>query len=867
MLRSIVCACVVAGLLCSGVASSTAAQAITAVRVSGPPLKLDGRIDDAAWSAAEGAGDFIQREPLEGEPARNRTIVRFAYDDEALWVAARMFSTDPAGVRSLLSRHDRDNGSEQLIVSLDTNHDRRTAYNFAVTSAGVRLDFIHRSDAADDTTYSYDPVWEAAVRHDSSGWTAELRIPFAQLRFTGEHRQTWGVNIVRRVPAQDEWSFWKLVPRIEAAWSSRMGVLNGIEGVRAGGRIEVRPFVVADARIANLPPTLDPFADSRKADTRAGGDVKIGLGSNFTLDAAINPDFGQIDADPAVVNLTAFETVFDERRPFFVEGAELLDVRGLYYSRRVGAPPPGRPVATFAETRDHSTILGAAKLTGRTGRGMSLGALTAVSDRERVRTYQSSTGTYGVSDVAPRSSFSVVRARQEVGATGSTIGGFVSLVHRDLAEGSTLALELPRTAASALVDAEWRWGDGRYSLSGYAGGAGIRGDSVAILRQQRSSRRYWQRPDAETVRLDSSRQALSGTLSGLQYQKLSGRPWRWSISYDQASPGLEANDAGAISAVDFRALSYGLAYREPRSGGALRLWEIAASHDVEWNFDGVRRLSRVSKYLDVTLPDFTRLSLVGDWYLRGMSDRLTRGGPLMGTGQRWELQFNVNNRSGARSRWGIELETGRGELGNWNEEVEGSIALRPGTQWEVTVEPNWTNAIDPRQYVGTFSGGRSETYGRRYVFASIHRREISLALRLNYTFTPRLSLESYVEPFASSGRYSQLGELVAPKSRNLREYGIESGTSIVRGDDGGFSVTDGATSFDIPPLDFNVRALRSNLVLRWEWRLGSTAYLVWQQDREGSESFDGVQPTDVWGAFRARGAHSIALKVSYWLAR
>jgi hypothetical protein len=672
------------------------------------------------------------------------------------------------------------------------------------------------------------------------------------------------VNIARRVPAQDEWSLWKLVPRTESAWSSRMGLLEGIEGVRAGGRMEVRPFVVTDTRVTGVAPTLDPFAYSSRTDLRAGGDVKIGLGSSFTLDAAINPDFGQIDADPSEVNLTAFETIFDERRPFFVEGAELLEARGLYYSRRIGAPPTGRPSATYAETRDHTTILGAAKLTGRTARGLALGALAAVSDRERVRTYQGSTGAFGVSEVAPPSSYAVVRARQELGVDGSTAGMFVSLVHRDLEDGSALAAQLSRTAVSALVDGEWRWDDGRYRLTGYVGGTGIRGDSAAILLQQRSSRRYWQRPDAETARLDPSREAMRGALLGVEHRRVSGRPWLWSITYDQASPGLEANDFGAMSSVDYRALSYSIAYREPRPGRVLRSWEVGSSHDLEWSFEGVQRTSRVSPYVDVRLPDFTRVTLVGDLFMRGTSDRLTRGGPLMGTGQRWELQLNVTNRSGARTRWGIELETGRGELGNWNEEVEGLLAVRPGTQWEFTVEPNWTNAIDPRQYVGTFPDGRTETYGRRYVFASIHRRQMSLALRLNYTFTPRFSLESYAEPFASSGRYSHLGELVAPKSTVLRHYGVTSGTSIERGDDG-FSVTDGAASFVVPPLDFNVRSLRSNLVLRWEWRLGSTAYLVWQQDREGSRAFDGVRPTDVLGAFGARGTHSIALKVSYWL--
>ena len=468
-------------------ASPGAAQTIEAVRILGTSPRLDGRLTEDLWTTAPALTGLLQRDPNEGVPATERTEVRFAYDDDALYVGARMFSTAPGSIRALVTRHDREGSSEQLIVSLDTHHDRRTAYTFAVTPASVRIDYYHPSDDEDSRDDGFDPVWQAQARIDSLGWTAEMRIPFSQLRFTAAEAQLWGVNVVRSVPAKNERSYWALVRRDEPGWASRMGTLTGIRDVRPSRRIEILPYLAVDSRLQNEIDRADPFARTHETNTRVGADLKLGLGPSFTLDVTLNPDFGQVEADPAEVNLTAFETFFDERRPFFAEGAELLEGRGLFYSRRIGAPPPGDPGADYSERIEHTSILGAAKLTGRTASKLAVSALAAVTQRERVRTFDATSRTFGDVVVAPLAGYAVVGAQQQFGASGSTLGGVLTAVHRDLEEGSALANVVTRDAFSGIVEGRIRWAGGKYDASANLGFTHVRGDSGAILALQQSS--------------------------------------------------------------------------------------------------------------------------------------------------------------------------------------------------------------------------------------------------------------------------------------------------------------------------------------------------------------------------------------------
>ncbi len=379
-------ACLVFAILFStrGAAQEPAAarKQAQAVRIQGRAPTVDGKLDDAAWSAAPALTGLVQKLPAEGAPASEATEVRFAYDDDALYVGARMFSRDPAGIQAPVSRRDNGEQAERLLVSLDTYLDRRTAYTFGVTASGVRLDWFHPSDS-EGSDASFEPVWMARTRRDSLGWTAEMRIPFSQLRFSRADVQTWGVNVTRRIPSTNEDQYWAMVPASATGWASRFGDLAGITGIRQTRRVEFTPYVASGADFTSSPGEGNPFDDGSQASVRVGGDVKMGLGPNLTLGATINPDFGQVELDPAEVNLSAFETFFGERRPFFTEGSQLLSVGNFFYSRRIGAPPRSAAVFgladrvagdyTYLDVPPTSTNLGAAKLTGRLPSKTSIG--------------------------------------------------------------------------------------------------------------------------------------------------------------------------------------------------------------------------------------------------------------------------------------------------------------------------------------------------------------------------------------------------------------------------------------------------------------------------------------------------------------
>jgi hypothetical protein len=843
--------------------SEGVAQQVRAVRADPEGLRLDGRLDESAWSRAEPATGFVQREPEEGAPASGSTEVRFVYDEAALWVGARMTSDDGSEIRSLVTRRDREGSSEQLVVSLDTYLDRRTAYSFGVTPAGVRIDYYHESDFESRRDYDYDPVWEVETSVDAGGWTAEIRIPFSQLRFDAAGDQVWGLNLVR-FPARNEATYWVLVGRNETGWASRMGELVGVSDLRPGRGVELLPYLAANADVLGAVDPADPFLDERSASFRAGADIKAGIGSSLTLDATINPDFGQVEADPAEVNLTAFETFFSERRPFFTEGSQLFGGRGLFYSRRIGAPPPGDPDAEFAESVDNTTILGAAKLTGRLPSGLSIGALAAVTGREEVATFEPGGDVFGSAVVAPPAYYGVASVQQEFGADASTISAMVTGLHRSLDPSSDVAGLVTRDAVSGIVDGRYRWAGGKYDVSAYVAATHVRGSEAALLLLQESSRRYWQRPDADYVELDPARTSMTGTMMGINHSKMAGQHWLWDMDYYQESPGFEPNDIGALGGADDRGLLGNLRYRDNEPGRFYRSWVFGVGQGTEWTFGGERQYTVIYPFFNLVFPNFWRLNLDADFVTGGFSDVLTRGGPLMARPAETVFEAELQNASGSRTRWGVELEVASDDAGGSYRRVEPSLSFRPGTRLELSLDPRWIDWTDPRQYVTTREDGPAATYGRRYVFAHVDRAEVAARIRLNYTFTPELTLETYVEPFAASGTYHTFGELEAARSGELRLYG-EDGTTIARDDDGSATVSVDGQTFTLAPRDFNVRSVRSNAVLRWEWRPGSTAYLVWQQDGFASHDPGEVGPGELFDAFGARRDQFLALKVSYWL--
>ena len=355
----------------------------TAMRLpSGAAIRLDGRLDEQVWRTGPPLTEFVQKEPDEGAPPTERMEVRFVYDDGALFVGARMYSrTGAAGIQAPLGRRDEVEQAESVLIALDTYLDRRTAYCFGVTASGVRLDHYHSTDSESNTDAGFDPVWQARTQIDEEGWTAELWIPFSQLRFNESPEQIWGLNIHRRTPTRNEDDYWVAIPRTERAWASRFGELIGIDGIKPPRRVELLPYFISGSTVTGQPDTQNPFDDGLNLTRSVGLDAKVGIGPSLTLDATINPDFGQVEADPAVVNLSNFETFFSERRPFFTTGSQLFagGANNYFYSRRIGAVPIGIPSDDYVDHPRTATILGAAKLTGRLASGMSVGIIWALT--------------------------------------------------------------------------------------------------------------------------------------------------------------------------------------------------------------------------------------------------------------------------------------------------------------------------------------------------------------------------------------------------------------------------------------------------------------------------------------------------------
>jgi hypothetical protein len=845
--------------------SAPARAQASVVRVLGNAPVIDGRLDDAAWELAQPATNFVQRRPVEGAPAAERTEVRFLYDDAALYVGARMYSGDPSAIQAPISRRDQTGNAERLLVSIDAFLDRRTAVTFGLTASGVRLDWYHASDSEGSRDMSFDPVWEGRARTDSLGWTAEMRIPFTQLRFTGQPSQRWGLNITRIVPHLNEESYWVLIPSDVQGWASRFGELTGLEAVAVSRRIELLPYVTAGATLTGAPDQADPFSSRSDLQGRAGLDAKIGLGPSLTLDATFNPDFGQVELDPAEVNLSAFETFFSERRPFFTEGSQLLSTASYFYSRRIGAPPRGPVPYDFADRPSHTRILGAAKVTGRTARGMSVGVLAAVTDRERARYYDPESGSYGSLAVEPLTSYGVARVQQQFGAAGSTAGVIVTGVRREIGDDEPLAAYMNRAAYGGALNWNLRFREGEYALFGTAGVMHVEGDTAAIRRAQRSPARYLHRPDAPHLRYDPSRTSLSGYMANLGLARQSGRHWLWEVYSQAVSPEFEQNDLGFRPRVDQIFGLASLTYRETRPTRLSREYSFMLTSENLWDFGGVRNFAALVADGNIVLPNFWRWNSTAWVDMRGQNATLSRGGPYVGTGQAWVGITSLSSRAGAPIGWSGRIYYGESELGEMTYRLSGSLTVQPSPRWQLSVAPNYLRSIDPRQYVTTVAGGPAATFGSRYVFSEVDRSTLSMQMRLNYAINPDLTLEFYAEPFAASGHFHGFGELSAPRSRELRLYGLD-GTTISPRPEGGFTVTDGGDSFDIGPRDFNVTSFRSNLVFRWEWVRGSTLFVVWQQDRSAFAQHGRlVGPDRLWNSLEATGNNVLAVKASYWL--
>ncbi|MBI3112441.1 MAG: carbohydrate binding family 9 domain-containing protein [Ignavibacteriales bacterium] len=849
------------------VSSVAGRKQMKALRIPNNSMTIDGLLDESEWTLGEPVTDFWQREPMEGLPATEGTVVIALYDDDMLYIGARMYSKNPRNVVGGATRRDDLGFSEAVKISIDGYLDRKSSYGFGVTAAGVRRDHYNPIDdeikARDN---GFNPVWDARTSIDSLGWIAEMAIPFSQLRFYDRPKQVWGVNFNRYIPSRNEDVYWVARSKKDPGWASLFGDLVGIENIEPTLRLEVSPYAAGSANFTGGRDRNNPFDDGSNIAGRVGADLKMGLGPHFTLDGTMNPDFGQVEADPAVVNLTAFETFFTERRPFFVEGNKLLSNTNqvFFYSRRIGAAPLGPASGTYVDKPTNTTILGAGKVSGRLSSGLSIGALAALTAREEARIAGSPGDPVRTLDVEPMTAYGVARVEQEFGPFGSTVGVVATGVQRYFKAGSPLEDLLARQAMSGGGNWNIRMDRGTYELNGEVGFSHIEGSTRAMTRIQASSAHYFQRPDATFSRIDSSKKSLTGYSAVIGLNKYGGEHWLWGINALVESPEFELNDIGRMTAADDIDLSSNIRYRDVVPSPWYHTYDIGVTLDQGWNFEGIRQFTNIGLSTRLTWKSFWRTTLETQYRARAISDNLTRGGPLMGTPQAWRLAGSMASGVTRRTKMSYALEYEFDELGGWFFGADASLDPRPGDQWEFSVKPAYERSVTAHQYVTTTANPGNTTYGRRYIFAAIERSTLALQLRLTYNFTPDMSLEFYAEPFAASGRYYDFGELKAPGSSDVIRYGTGSST-IARNADGSHRVTDGQ-SFTISNRDFNVRSFRSNVVVRWEWRLGSTLYFVWQQDKSLNTPMGAlVQPGALWESIETTGDNIIALKLNYWI--
>ena len=870
----------IAGFAPTGQSDTTAKGRTAMVRAVRAPadITLDGALTETGWTAAVPVADFIQRDPNEGAPPTEPTEVRVLYDDDALYVGARLYDSSPDSIRAQLARRDRISSSDRFLVFLDCYHDRRTGFFFGVNAAGTLYDgTLFNDDWESDT---WDGVWDGKVTRDSLGWTAELRIPYSQLRFQRQTMQRWAINFKREIARRNERDYLVPTPSNGSGFVSRFVDLVGIEQVSPPRRLEVLPYVTTRAEYLSHE-DQDPFNDGSQLGAGLGADIKLGLGSNLTLDATVNPDFGQVEVDPAVVNLSDVETFFEERRPFFVEGASIFNYGeggandfwgfnwaspNFLYSRRIGRAPQ----AELPDDYDHSSvpagsnIIGAAKLSGKVG-SWSLGALNAVTSRERARF---SLGQQRwQQEVEPLTYYGVYRAQKELVGGRHGLGFMGTLTARSFDENQ-LRDELSSRATGFGLDG-WTTLDqnGVWVVSGWAGMSRVSGSAERIRNLQENSVHYFQRPDATHLGVDSAAGALTGYAARVSLNKQKGN-WMFNSAVGVVDPDFEVNDLGFQFRGDQINSHVMFGHKWTKPSRLFRSWRLNLAGFRSYNYGG-----------DVT---WTGLFLTGLYELRNfstgrwfvaynpstVSDRRTRGGPLMvnQAGVEWDFQLD----SDPNKRWiyGFGLH-GNHYRQDWEESwsARASLEWKPGARLSLRFEPQIERTGTSAQYVDTFDDVLAPTtFGHRYVFADLDQTTVSASLRLNWIFTPRLSLEVYAQPLLSSGRYTSFKELARPRSYAFNPYPDPTPTDdpdrIVVDPDGAGGP---ATGQEIDDPNFSLASLRGNAVLRWEYLPGSTLFLVWTQNRSDSESIGTFRTGRAWNRlFSAAGDNIFLIKVSYW---
>lgn len=821
--------------------AAAAKRTCLAARVSPRPPVIDGRLDDPAWNKAEWQSDFTQYDPYEAAPPTEKTSFKVLYDDKDIYVGIKADDGRAASIERRLSR--RDNlGGDWVAVMIDSHHDKLTCCSFRVSSAGVRAEefMSHDSSSFMNADPSWDPIWEVRTSVGKDGWTAEMKIPLSQLRFSAADEEVWGLQVSRYLFRNGEKSLWQFIPKSSSGWISQFGELRGIRGIKPARQIEITPYVVGSLNSSEAE-AGNPFADGTDSKLVGGVDGKIGLTHEVTVNFTINPDFGQVEADPSEMNLTAFETWYEEKRPFFVEGSNIFDFSvsdsggdfgydNLFYSRRIGRAPQGEVDSDgYVDIPAVTKILGAFKLSGKTKSGLTIGIMDSLTSAENASIYEN--GEYGTQAVEPLTNYLVCRLQQDLRQGATTIGAMFTAVDRRLDEE---ALDfLHKEAYTGGLDLMHAWDDKNYYVSLKSVFSLVKGSAEAIDETQTSSAHYFQRSDADYLHYDPTRTSLSGYGGTLDLGKQGGGNLSYSAGVTWRSPGLELNDIGYLRSAD-RIMQYVWAgYRIFKPSAAFRSMSINANQWTSWDFGGERLSEGGNINTWSQLQNHWMISWGLSRNFNGLSTTALWGGPalrmpgstsvwgMLSTDERKDFRVTANVSENRR----VNRDSNYYSLGL-------KFAFVPSPACNFSISPAYSWNYNEMQYVGEYESG-GET---RYLTGRINQKTVSATLRLDLCLAPDLTIQLYGMPYISAGKYSRFKNVDDPRASVFADRYQLLGEGAISYDASAnyYSVDengDGQADYGFDNPDFNFLQFRSNLVMRWEFKPGCTAYLAWSQDR------------------------------------
>lgn len=839
----------------------------TTQRLQNKPPQVDGKLDDPCWSEGYWHTEFIQQIPNEAAAPSQRTAMKILYDDHDIYVAFRAWDTEPEKIDRRAGRRDAMNG-DMIGVCFDSYFDHLSGFEFDLTAAGAKTDLILMSKFNFDA--NWDAVWDGKVGTEDSAWTAEMRIPFNQVRYSNKNDREiiWGLHAWRWINRLQEEDQFSLIRRNGPGHPYDMGFLKGLSHIPSSRHIEIMPYGVGQVTFEPQQ-AGNPFSKKHAASGDAGVDAKIGLASNVTMDVTVNPDFGQVEADPSTLNLTVYEEFYEEKRPFFLEGNTIFDYslggNPLFYSRRIGHAPAVAPSLApneYAHIPDTTPILGALKITGKSNSGWSFGVIESITPKVTAE-IESPTGN-SEQTVEPMTHYGILRVKKDMNNSNTTLGAIFTSANRRLDQNDLHIL--PNDAFTGGVDFRHYLSQKKSYIGVQLVGSRVTGDPLALLNLQQASSRYFQRPDADHLRLDSTQTALSGHGGLVEFKKDSYGPWRIHANVNWRSPGLELNDLGYMTTTDYieSELEIGYVVTEPR--GLVRDYSLEIGALENRNFD-IQHLYTAGYFAaEATLKNRWRTELVLNRINETHDTRLLRGGPAIYTKGLWCTNFEVQSDASKKLAYTLHLHN------HFCDDGESKIrSFIPGIKYKVSDALQWSTSLNVAHEVEMLHYvGRLEQPGQPcHVLGKLDRKTLGITLRFDFVVTPDLTIQYYGNPYLSSGRYADFRQVTDTAARSY-DRAFSQLPSVYDPNTSSYFIDvnqDGVMDQRLNNPDFSYREFRSNLVLRWEFSPGSTCYLVWTHDRSGYDpaQVDGYEHN--WDKLWTSRARNIILaKLSYWFS-